>query len=458
MQLAILLVVVCAVSGSAAGAHPTGGELWQLFAALALLLAAPLTAMIARTSLAAALHTDRIDAGVAHKRWEAWHEVVTWVWAGSALVVLYVGRWPQAVRSAEFTLAWPLVDELLILMPLVSSLLVVWIACHRVERLLQQAAGEAAVSLWTYASLRIRHHLGLTLLPALVILGIQESAVHFHWISGAEDHRAWWLWGVLLVAAALGLPLVLRWLWQTERVADSPLKQRLMASCRALGCGVKDIVVWKTGGTLANAAVAGLLPGMRTIFLSDGLIARLSDDELDVVVRHEAAHLSRRHLWQRLMLLGLPVLVYFAVQTQWPQGIAAFGELLASVGIAPVWQMSLVMPLAVLGYALAMLGWLARMHEHDADLAACCGAAQGVAIDAGAVAHLHAALFKLVGDSDEYHRGRWLHPSVLKRVAFLGAASDQPLLAARFRGRLFWVSCCLLLLCGVAIAAGLWPA
>lgn len=456
MQLAILLVVVCAVSGTAGDAPLPAGILWLLSAAVSLLATAPLTALIARASLEHGLRRGRMDCRQAHQRWEAWHEVITWLWAGSALALLYLGRWPQVVRSVEVTLAWPLADELLIVAPLVSSLVLVWIACYWVERLLQHAAGETAVRLRQYVMLRVRHYLGLTLLPALVILGIQELAVYLHWTSGADDRRAWWLWGVLLAAAVLGLPLVLRWLWQTQHVADSPLKERLLASCRSLGCGVRDIVVWRTGGTLANAAVAGLLPGMRTIFLSDGLIARLTDDELDVVVRHEAAHLSRRHLWQRMMILGLPVLVYFAVQAQWPQGLAALSGFFSCVGIAPLWQMSLVMPLAVTAYALLMMGWLARLHEHDADLAACCSTG-GLAVDSREVAHLHSALFKLVGDSQEYRRGRWLHPSVIERVAFLSQASDQPLLATRFRSRVVWLSCSLLLVCAAATAAGLWP-
>ncbi len=455
MQLAILLVVVCAVSQVAADAPLPDGIVWQLPAALTLLAAGPLAAMMARASLQRGLESGRLDGKSSQQRWETWLEVIAWVWAASALAVLFLGSWPQVVRSVPLAIAWPLVDDLLILAPLIASLVLVWVACWRVDRLLRLSAGDSPVSLWQYVMLRARHYLGLSLLPALAILGIQETAVRLEWTSGADDRRAWWLWGALLAAAVLGLPLILRWLWQVQQVADSPLKQRLLASCRALGCGVRDIVVWRTGGTLANAAVTGLVPGMRTIFLTDGLIASLNDDELDVVVRHEAAHLSRRHLWQRMMLLGLPMLAYFALQARQPQAIVAASEFLLYLGIAPVWQMSLLMPLAVMAYALLMMGWMARMHEHDADLAAC---RVGAAIDAAEVAHLHSALVKLVGDSHEYRCGRWLHPSVLQRVAFLNRASGQPLLASRFRQRVCWLSCSLLLLCAAAVAVGVWPA
>ena len=455
MQLAILLVVVCAVSGMA-GDAPPAASFWQLPAAFSLLAAGLLAAMIARWSLQAALKQRRIDARAAQKRWEAWYEAIAWLWAGGALAVLYLSGWPQVVRSLPRVADWPLADELLVLAPLVASLVIVWIACHRVERLLHPAEGEPAVGLRQYVMLRVRHYLGLTLLPALAILGIQEAAAAWHWTSGAGDQRSWWLFGALLGGIVLGFPLALKWLWKTQRVADSPLKERLLASCRSLGCGVRNIVVWQTGGTLANAAVAGLLPAMRTIFLSDGLLARLSDDELDVVVRHEAAHLARRHLWQRMLLLALPLLVCFAVQTHWPAAVAALSELLNRAGVAPLWQMTLVMPLVAMAYALAAVGWLARMHEHDADLAACWSAGTA-AVESSSVAHLHSALVKLVGDSSEYDRGRWLHPSVRQRVAFLKRAAHQPLIGVRFRARLLWVSCGLVLIGGAAAAAGLFP-
>ena len=132
MQLAILLVVVCAVSAVSTGEPLPAAVRWQVPAALLLLLAAPLAAMMARMSLERALRSGRIDCRRAVERWEAWHEVIAWIWGGSALVMLVLGQWPDVVRSASWTLAWPLADELLILAPLVASLLVVWSACWRV--------------------------------------------------------------------------------------------------------------------------------------------------------------------------------------------------------------------------------------------------------------------------------------------------------------------------------------
>lgn len=469
MQLAILLVVVCAVAGTGSpAAMPLGGAAQAVLEMLSCLAVAPLATAALHAALAHRQQAGTLDARYWSRYLERWQSLAVWIWVAGCLGALHLANWPQVVRSVAFTLVWPLLDDVVILMPLIVSLVLVWIAMYHIERTLYPAADRPAdepnISLSRYLALRVRHHLGLTLLPALAILGIQETAVQFGLVGGADDRRAWWLWGALLAAAVIALPLALKCLWQAERVADSPLKRRLFASCRRVGCPVRDIVVWRTGGTLANAAVAGLLPGLRTIFLSDGLIARLSDEEIDVVVRHEAAHLARRHLWQRLILLGLPALAYFALQARQPELAAQIPSLLTSAGIAPVWQTTLLIPLAAVAYALLAVGWLARQHEHDADLAACCAVAptgpaqaSSTTVDSQAVGILHSALAKLVGSSDEYHRSRWLHPSVVERVQFLERVQHHPPLAPRFRGRLLWLSCFLLVACAAALAAGLWP-
>jgi len=470
MQLAILAVVVCAISAASSEAAHTGGNGWRLLASLAFLSAAPLTAL----SFPGAARRSRLDCKSAadwRRDLTRWQSLVTWVWMGGCLAVLYIARLPDVVRSASFTVAWPLLDDLLILAPLVASLNLVWFASHRMElalhRRLNPAEPRPEATLRSYLELRWRHYLGLTLLPALVFLGLQESAAAMRLTNGANDSRAWWLAVLLVAGAVLALPRLLRSVWRTQFVMDSPLKRRLLESCRRVGCPVRDIVVWQTGGMVANAAVAGLIPRSRTIFLSDALIQRLSDDEIDVVVRHEAAHLAQQHLWQRLALLVLPLVLYAVIATHWPQALGLFQEQLAALGIAPTMQTSLLLPAAALAYALLAVGWLARLHEHDADLAACCGLsamesstgqpAGQLAVNASAVEHLHSALCKLVGDSPEYDRRRWFHPSVVERVDFLRRNCRGPALAARFRARMLWLIWGLVGICLMGALAAVWP-
>lgn len=463
MQLAILLVVVCSVTPTSDGWLTPEEAVRRLLEALALVSIAPLAGVVANE-----MAKHRLRLAISHRDaqrlLQGWQTILTWLWAGSCLAALYLAHWPAVVRSLEVTTRWPLLDELLILAPLLASLLLVWNSGYTLERLLLPLADAdaAQASLRQYLELRVRHFLGLILLPALAVIGLQEVAGRFEGKQGSGELQAWWLWCGLLAATLLALPLALKWLWRTQRVADSPLKQRLLTSCRGVGCPVRDIVVWRTGGTVANAAVAGLIPRLRTIFLSDALLAQLSDDEIEVVVRHEAAHLSRHHLWQRLALLALPVLLYLAMHGQFPVVLEEWQARLSSFGISPALQASLFVPLAALTYAAVVVGWLARLHEHDADLAACLvpieSACPGaLAVDPSAVAHLHSALRKVLGGSEEFSRRRWLHPSGHQRVAFLQQLTERPSLAARFRSRVVGLFVIVLAACLVAVAAGFWP-
>ena len=473
MQLAVLVVVVCAVSSAGAQSAVPGGLGWRLLAAVAFLAAAPLAALAfpdaagERWSRRKTKTQPEIEKGFGD-----WQFLVTCLWLAGCLAVLYIAHWPDIVRGFSWSQAWPLVDDLLILAPLLASLNLVWVFSHGIEQRLQ-AANQAAnappkMMLRQYLELRWRHYLGLTLLPALVILGIQETAARIQWIGGVDDARAWWLWACLVGGAVVSLPMLLRWVWHTQPVADSPLQRRLLESSRRMGCPVRHIMIWRTGGAVANAAVAGLIPAWRTIFLSDGLIARLNDDEIDVVVRHEAAHLARRHLWERLALLLVPLAAYGVIQTCRPEAFVRLQDGFTSFGIAPAIQISLLVPAAALAYSFVVVGWLARRHEHDADLAACLACPEGDAqsapdggeytLDIHAAEQLHSALRKLVGDSSEYHRGGWFHPSVIERVEFLQRMAREPQLAARFRRRQRWLFWALAAWCAASVAVGNWPA
>ena len=70
---------------------------------------------------------------------------------------------------------------------------------------------------------------------------------------------------------------------------------------------VRDIKVVKGRGEKhGNAFIAGVVPGMRFIYLTDYLVDNLSSDELKAVVAHEIGHGKRHHLWIKL---GTPLLV-----------------------------------------------------------------------------------------------------------------------------------------------------
>ena len=121
---------------------------------------------------------------------------------------------------------------------------------------------------------------------------------------------SWWWAAVtagyaVVVVALTGLaPVVLLPIFFTFKPLESPeLRNRLLELSRRAGVAVSDACEWRVSDRTrkANAALAGL-GRTRRIILSDTLVARYSDDEIEGVLAHELGHLVRHDLWSGMAL------------------------------------------------------------------------------------------------------------------------------------------------------------
>jgi Zn-dependent protease with chaperone function len=246
------------------------------------------------------------------------------------------------------------------------------------------------------------------------------------------------------------MPLAVRRIWHTTPLAASPLREMLDSLCHNRQSRVRDILIWHTDGTMANAAVVGISRHLRYMLLTDALVTRLSDDQIAAVVRHELAHLRRWHLPLRLALLLLPVAWWLAVKQAWPAADESLEALLGSVGIRSPLVAAFGIPLAILSYAVIVVGWYSRLLEHDADLDACL--TDNGHLDPLAAADFCSALTTLCGRSRESRFSQWLHPPVFQRVEFVRRVLLNPRLAIAFRRRLGWIA---VAIAALFVAAGL---
>lgn len=192
---------------------------------------------------------------------------------------------------------------------------------------------------------------------------------------------------VVGVGIAAGTPLVVR--------VGVPTREPTPTERATLG-GATDypLRVVDTGGRHANALAAGLLPGVRYVFVTESLLAVLPPAEAAAIVAHESAHHARHHTALRLGVVGTFVLPWLAATAADVPG--AF--LVGAVSALPV--------------ALGVLA-LARWTEYDADRYA--------AARVGGTT-LASALQRLTGDRLLATGGRSLlalHPPVAARVARL---------------------------------------
>jgi Zn-dependent protease with chaperone function len=213
---------------------------------------------------------------------------------------------------------------------------------------------------------------------------------------------------VLVVAFALLLPFLLSRTWDTAPIPAGPQRAVLEHVAERARFRARELLVWRTGGTMANAAIVGAGPRTRVVLFSDVLLAQLEPSELAAVFAHEIGHAARRH-----------VLVFLAFAGGTFLGIDwVANELLAD----HPWTAGAFV-LAALAAGYLTFGWLSRRFELEADL-------HGLDLMRDPHA-LIAALEKVGGSFRDV--ASWRHFSTSKRVEFLVRAAADPRVGERLR-------------------------
>jgi Zn-dependent protease with chaperone function len=206
-----------------------------------------------------------------------------------------------------------------------------------------------------------------------------------------------------------GMPFFLRYAWDTTPVPKGWPRTVLENVARAAGFHYRELLVWRTGQQMANAAIVGFSPNSRFVFFSDLLLQQLGPRELAAVFAHEMGHARRAHA----TVFGAFALGFFLGGQQL---IEAFeltdqGALLAAFGV-----------LLLLWYLA--FGYLSRRFELEADL-------ESMRV-VGDTASLVRAL-ELVTGAHAHEKSSWRHFSTAQRVEFLHAAERDPLVGLRLK-------------------------
>lgn len=322
-----------------------------------------------------------------------WQRLHALLWFGLICWLLFAGQWGRVVRYDWRLHHLPGIQQLLLLLPVWLPLML-WAL---VESMAQERRFSLAQVLPAVA-LRLRLDGVLVLLPVWLLWSLRDG------ISLLNVHPAWGLvpcW-ILLLAY---YPEWFRRLWDTEPLPAGPLRHRLVRVCRRLRVPLTDILIWRTDERLANAAIAGFVPWCRYLLLSDGLLRRLSEVEVEAVVRHELAHIRRRHLWWRLAAIVLPAAAATAVDAALHPD-APFGSPDATSD-----PLTLAVAAGMILTMVISLGVTSWVMEFDADRYACL---EPTASPAGPLA-LATALRKITAPGTR-RRGGWLHPSPQTRI------------------------------------------
>lgn len=211
---------------------------------------------------------------------------------------------------------------------------------------------------------------------------------------------------------------------------------------------------------MANAAVSGVCARVRYLFLTDRLLEQLNREEIAAVVRHEAGHIVHHHLALRMLMLGVPLAAWGAIEQAAPELIAVASEQLTALGVSPLLQ-NLIAPGLIAIYGIVGLGRFCRHLEYEADLFACGllekdkPRADCHELTSWYIAALRAIAIETGG---EVNRDGWLHPSIARRVRLVRRALVDPELAQSVRRRTrraAWLIAAAYLACLVALASSL---
>lgn len=231
-----------------------------------------------------------------------------------AVNVLVFG-WLDAVRAQIGDMI--LVDEVVAIWPPLMVIALGWWSLYPVERRVRDAIifrqAEQGHTVWptpargVFVWWNFRHHAMLILVSMLLITAWVETCSLYaptiaSWLGlsepdgrgGATVFSVMQLVGVGIVFAFS--PLVVRIAWDTVPLRSGPMYERLIEMCRRHGLKMGGILIWRTHGTLVNAAAIGLVPPVRYILISDALLDLMPRPQVEAVMAHEIAHVRLRHI------------------------------------------------------------------------------------------------------------------------------------------------------------------
>ncbi len=342
-----------------------------------------------------------------------------------------------------------LVDELVMVGPMVLLLVGMWAVYYPIDRRIRQAsligridAGLPIYPVWSlreYLLAQVRHQMLLIGAPLLLIFAWQETVTHlgpagWQWVGGQTQM-------MLAIAGSCSVfllaPVMIRHLWDTLPLPEGELRQTLTNMCRQYRVRVREILLWRTFGGLTNAAVMGILGPVRYVLLSDALLDMLPGKQIQAVMAHELAHIRKHHILS-LVLAALATLEGLYLLATPLLGMvvddSGTGLKVEAMTWQNRWQLTAEVSLhvMVIGLWAVIFGWVSRRFERQADTFAVQHLARQAQVDSHidpeSVITMTLAL-QSVADTNHLsiHKRSWRHGSIAWRQGYLRRLIGQPI-------------------------------
>ena len=312
------------------------------------------------------------------------------------------------------------VGRLLLMAPFIAAMILNWLLDYPFYRIVkgrmlsrQRLMGVDAPepwSLWEYLGYNLRHQFLFVAVPIWLIMIIRDVMVLLPIGPIAQNIGA--IVGAL--AVLILAPAIIVLVWRTDRMPAGELRDELVRLSEAMRLRFRKLLVWRTGGMIANAMVMGVLRQVRYVLLSDALLAQLEPREARAVFAHEAGHIKGHHLLYMMFFSISSIILCDTVASLITAGLGLdiwTGEGVAIALLAATW---------LLGF-----GWISRRFERQADVVAAWYSADGQPSPDGQISPEGAAAMaqslERIAMLNGMSQGQfnWRHGSIRSRVTYI---------------------------------------
>lgn len=355
-----------------------------------------------------------------------------------ALCFLAIHVYVFHIKSYLRMLPW--VDRSLTLMDLLGlgifilHLCVVWFFSHPIYQRIHRSHISKAAYFKGHLSFSVA-----VLIPWLIISIVSDvlHAIGSETFLHTEAGQILLAYSLLICFVLLAPPLVVT-VWGCESIEPGPLRSELEAFCTRYRFRVADFKLWPIfGGEMLTAGIFGILPRLRYILITRGLLTILNTNELHAVMAHEMGHVRRHHMIFYLLLFS----AFMALTFSFNDGMfliiltqtGAINRLLTpDHGHLTLFSLIYNLPFVflLLIYFRFVFGFFMRNSERQAD---------AFALELmGHPGGLVSSLRKIA-----YYSGRtedvpsWHHFSIRQRINFLNDCYSDPTLIRRHNRKLY---------------------
>ncbi len=453
MNIIVGFIIIASLIGSELHSSQPVDDAWsRLLAVLVMMTIVPGVAFFQTTILLKKIRLDSFSPErqrTLYKRMTLSHSAV---WLSVSLAIIWAIRWQDVVRGNWRLNQWPVIDEAMIIAPLIVSMVASWFVFFELQSALESKANQPTPRPlrsphdWKarlselilrlrpriqFVSLRFRMYFALVLIPIFFFVMLRDVG---DLVSGLPPHMSASIYGIGLLGMLLVFPFVLSLIWKTTPIEDADLRNRLQRICQTKRLNVFGIRNWKTGNQVVNAAVAGMVPYFRVILISDGLLAHFTKDEIEAVVRHEAGHLKLWHMPTRLFFLVFPLIAMAISDSTRAEPVFAIES--------AQWSVAMLATLIGIGlYFWLTTRWISHQMEFEADIYSIRSdeslppySQQNRLICDDRAKDTMDALLRLAAISPaQFDRNSFFHPSIRRRIEFIKRVQSHPELAIAFK-------------------------